>query len=370
MSNDFKFWKGDKITEMTGNNIFVFGSNPAGINGAGAAKTAMSFGAKYGVGRGLQGNTYALVTKNLKAGFTEKSTGITYEKEGYRSVSPEQISENVEELYECARQNPHLKFFITYQHETWPNGQPKKSLNGYTSEEMWGFLTDNKDIPDNIRFHESFKPLALKNQNQQEQKEEFEFFWKADSPFSQWHPSPFKYKDKQFISAEQFMMYSKAKLFGDEEVANKIMHFNNALLSKDLINGNIEAGGIVNDKKNLEVWSKIQKKLKDLGKEVKGFDEKTWNEKRISIVTVASREKFEQNPKLKEKLLATGNKTLVEASPYDKIWGIGLEKHRPEAQDRNQWKGLNLLGEILTNVKNKIQQDLTQKNTLRKRNRP
>jgi hypothetical protein len=355
---------------MTGNNIFVFGSNPEGRNSAGAAKAAMNFGAKYGVGRGLQGNTYALVTKNLKAGFTEKATGVTYEKDGFRSVSSEQISDNVKEMYDCARENPHLKFFITYQHETWPNGQPKKSLNGYTSEEMWGLLTDNKDIPDNMRFHESFKKLALKNQNTNDKKEEFEFFWKAGSPFSQWHPAPFKYKDKQFISAEQFMMYSKAKLFGDEEVANKIMHLNNALLSKDLINGNIESGGIVNDKKNLDVWSKIQKKFKTLGREVSGFDEKIWNEKRVSIVTVASREKFEQNPKLKEKLLATGNKTLTESSPWDKVWGIGLEKHRPEAQDRKQWKGLNLLGEILTNVKQKMQQELKQNNGQRKRNRP
>jgi len=363
MNNDFKFWKGDNITSMTGNNIFVFGSNPKGRHGAGAAKAAMSFGAKYGQGRGLQGNAYALITKNLDKGYFEPSTGIVYEKTGMKSVSPEQIKANIAELYECAENNPDKKFFIAYKVDN-------KNLNGYTSEEMWSFFTEGQKVPENIRFHESFKKLAYKNQDKQEQKEEFEFFWKADSPFSQWHPSPFKYKGKQFISAEQFMMFSKAKLFGDEEVANKIMHYNNALLSKDLINGNIEAGGIVNDRKNLEVWSKIQKKFKDLGKQVKGFDEEIWKQKRISIVTVASREKFEQNPKLKEKLLATGDKTLCEASPYDKVYGIGLEKHRPEAKDRNQWKGLNLLGEILTNVKRKIQQDLTQKNTQRKRNRP
>ncbi len=363
MSDNLKFWKGDEITSMTGDNIFVYGANPAFKNGKGAALAARKFGAKpFGGGRGIVGNTYGLVTKNLEKNFYEKETGITYAKTGERSVSPEQIRANIAELYECARENPEKKFFIAYKVDN-------KNLNGYTSEEMWSFFTDNQNIPDNIRFHESFKKLAYKNQNAQ--KEEFEFFWKADSPFSQWHPSPFKYKDKQFISAEQFMMYSKAKLFGDDVVADKIMHLNNALLSKDLISGNIEAGGIINDKENFKVWSKIQKKFKDLGKEVKGFDEEIWKQKRVPIVTVGSREKFEQNPKLKEKLLATGNKTLVEASVFDKIWGIGLEKHRPEAQDRNQWKGLNLLGEILTNVKKKMQQELTQKiNNQRKRNRP
>ena len=362
MSNNFKFWKGENITSMTGNNIFVYGANPAFKNGKGAALSARKFGAKpYGGGRGIVGNTYGLVTKNLDKDFYEKETGITYHKTGERSVSPEQIRTNIAELYECARENPEKKFFIAYKVDN-------KNLNGYTSEEMWSFFTENQKVPENIRFHESFKKLAYKNQNTQ--KEEFEFFWKADSPFSQWHPSPFKYKDKQFISAEQFMMYSKAKLFGDNVVADKIMHLNNALLSKDLISGNIEAGGIINDKENFKVWSKIQKKFKDLGKEVKGFDEEVWKQKRISIVTVASREKFEQNPKLKEKLLATGKKTLVEASPFDSLYGIGLEKHRPEAQDRNQWKGLNLLGEILTNVKKKMQQELTQNNGQRKRNRP
>ena len=312
MSNEIKFWKGGNITKMTGNNIFVYGANPEFRNGAGAAKQAREFGAKpYGSGRGIVGNTFGLITKNLKAGFVEEATGIKYEIEGERSVSPEMIGANIDELYQCALDNPEKKFFIAYKNDG-------KNLNGYTNEDMWDLFNDGKDIPSNIRFHDSFRTL-LKPKNTNEQKEEFEFFWKAGSPFSQWHPAPFKYKDKQFVSAEQFMMYSKAKLFADEEVANKIMHFNNALLSKDLINGNIESGGIVNDKKNLDVWSKIQKKFKYLGKEVKGFDEKIWNEKRISIVTVASREKFEQNPDLKNKLLSTDNKTLVEASPHNKL---------------------------------------------------
>lgn len=110
-----RFWTGETIKELKENQIFVFGSNPSGIHGAGAAKIAVSFGAKYGVGRGLQGQTYALITKNLKAGFTEKSTGITYEKDGFNSVTPEQISRNIEELYICAKQNSDKLFIVVYK---------------------------------------------------------------------------------------------------------------------------------------------------------------------------------------------------------------------------------------------------------------
>lgn len=156
----YRFWKGKSIDSMTGNNIMVFGSNPEGRHGAGSALQAIKFGAKYGVGRGIQGNTYALITKNLTAGFFEKGTGITYRKEGFRSLSPAEISANIDELYNFATQNPHLTFFIVYRYETFPDGSPKKGLNGYNSVEMWNLFTYGKAVPGNIRFHNSFRILA------------------------------------------------------------------------------------------------------------------------------------------------------------------------------------------------------------------
>jgi hypothetical protein len=151
MNHKYRYWQGDIITSMTGNNIFVYGANPEFRNGAGAAKAARNFGAKaYGGGRCIVGNTFGLITKNIKAGFKEKSTGIVYEKQGYRSVSPDQISDNIAELYECANNNPELKFFITYKLDD-------KNLNGYSGREMWYLFTLNKDVPSNMRFHNSFK---------------------------------------------------------------------------------------------------------------------------------------------------------------------------------------------------------------------
>lgn len=150
------FWKGDVIKTIGTADIFVFGSNPEGRHGAGAAKEAIKYGAVYGKGRGLYGNTYALITKNLTSGYIEKSTGIVYEKSGFRSVSKKQIISNILDLYICAYENLDKRFLITYRYELWPNGTPKKSLNGYSSKEMFDMF-QYEDIPPNIVFHDSYK---------------------------------------------------------------------------------------------------------------------------------------------------------------------------------------------------------------------
>jgi hypothetical protein len=152
-----KFYKGGVIKEMKDPYVFVFGSNPEGRHGLGAAKTAVKFGAKYGIGRGLQGNTYALPTKNLKKGFYEVSTGITYDKEGAKSISLEQIKSNVEELYECALDNPSKKFIVVYQASS-------SNLNGYSPNEIIDQFTLDIFVPSNIYFHSSFKSKLTKEE--------------------------------------------------------------------------------------------------------------------------------------------------------------------------------------------------------------
>lgn len=150
-------WTGETITKLEPNYIFVFGSNPEGRHGAGAARSALKFGAKYGIGRGLQGQTYALVTKNLREGFVEKlsdGTTKTYTKAGYRSISKEGLIDNIKEFYDCAEQNKHLKFFVAYKADS-------KNLNGYSSKEMFEMLTTHK-IPDNVYLHSSFRVFEEK----------------------------------------------------------------------------------------------------------------------------------------------------------------------------------------------------------------
>jgi hypothetical protein len=167
--NTLKYWSGENITAMTGNNIFVFGSNPEGRHGFGAAKTAQKFGAKYWNGRGVQGNSYALPTKNLSPHRYKPRTGnviekigsdlsenprtIEYLKVGPRSISLEQIRDNIMDLYLFANRNPHLKFFIAYK-------SSGDNLNGYSSNDLFSQFTQNIEVPENVRFHNSFKSIA------------------------------------------------------------------------------------------------------------------------------------------------------------------------------------------------------------------
>lgn len=152
-----KYWTGKVITELLPNQIFVFGSNPEGRHGMGAAKAAIKFGAKYGKGRGLHGQTYALVTKNLTAGFCEKDIGLTYCQAGKQSVPMSGyygIIHNIKELYEVARANPDKDFIVVYQNSS-------NNLNGYSPKEIIeAFMC--MEVPDNIVLHDSFEEKVFK----------------------------------------------------------------------------------------------------------------------------------------------------------------------------------------------------------------
>ena len=138
------------IKNLRPNDIFVFGSNPEGRHGAGAAKLAYEkYGAKRGQGSGLQGQSYGLITKNLKAGYHDKKTNITYEKAGPKSVTEIQIIDNIKELYKFAKNNPNLNFLIAYT-------ATGNNLNGYTNNEMASMFNKAGDIPLNIIFEEKF----------------------------------------------------------------------------------------------------------------------------------------------------------------------------------------------------------------------
>ncbi len=351
--NDIQYWKGNFINSLKENEIFIFGSNPEARHGAGAAKFALKYGAKRvywdkqgnitqkGIARGLSGQTYALITKNLSAGHYEEETGITYKREGFRSVTPDMISDNIEELYACANDNKDKQFLITYKADKFPNGGLKKSLNGYDAKEMVDLFFDNKIVPKNIVFNESYKELIenklgnIQKIQTQDNKEEYTFFWLTYSPFSQWHPSNFEYNNVKFSSAEQFMMFCKAKLFNDDEIAHQILDINQSeIIEKDnngveisrrdsvvkkFFEGNISRKEILQDKNFVAEWNSYQKEIKALGRKVKGYNEEIWISKRESMVSVGSREKYNQNLDLKEELLKTKDTILVEASPWDKL---------------------------------------------------
>ncbi len=153
--------------------------------------------------------------------------------------------------------------------------------------------------------------------------DKFYFFWFG--PFSQWHLSDFIIDNIRYNCAEQYMMAEKARLFNDLESLNKIM------------------------------LAKTPKEQKALGRKVKNFDENIWSQNLEEIIFKANLAKFTQNLKLK-RLILNVDKILVEASPYDRIYGIGLKADDPRAQDQKTWLGENKLGFILMKVKDKIKE--------------
>lgn len=354
---EYQYWEGDYIKKLQPNEVFVFGSNPEGRHGLGAAKLAKAFGAVYGKGRGLYGQSYALVTKNLSKGFHEKSTGITYHTAGVRSVSLEQISLNIDEMYECARNHSDKYFLVAYKNDS-------RNLNGYSCRDLWDVFTKNKDVPPNIKFHESFKYFVLadeqdrkyqeeKQMKNQQQEQKFTFFWLTHTPFSQWHPSIFTVKNINFSSAEQFMMYCKAKLFKDENIAQQIMDMNKFGVLKDFLDGNISRKDILKDQELLKKWNDCQKTIKNLGRKVSGFNQEVWNKHNANFVTRGSYEKFTQDLELEPILLNTEGTQLVEASPFDTIYGIGMKASDPRAKNPSQWLGQNVLGKALDKARDR-----------------
>ncbi|MCW1921110.1 NADAR family protein [Luteolibacter arcticus] len=143
--------------------------------------------------------------------------------------------------------------------------------------------------------------------------------------FSQWFPSPLTVEGIHYRTAEHFMMAAKARLFGDLENEERVL------------------------------TASHPKQAKELGRKVRGFDEETWVRERYRLVVKGNLAKFTHNPRLKDFLLGTGRRVLVEASPYDKIWGIGLAADHPDAEKPAAWKGLNLLGFALMEVRAALQ---------------
>ena len=140
---------------------------------------------------------------------------------------------------------------------------------------------------------------------------------------SNWHPAEFDIEVNgvkcHFYNTEQYFMFMKAIVFGDDDIAKQILEDGNP------------------------------KKVKALGRKVQNYDEQVWNDKRYQIMLKANVAKFSQNEDLKQLLLSPEYEGhgFVEASPYDKVWGVRMFESNPDIDDETKWKGLNLLGKVL-----------------------
>ncbi|MBL7974464.1 MAG: NADAR family protein, partial [Candidatus Kapabacteria bacterium] len=155
---------------------------------------------------------------------------------------------------------------------------------------------------------------------------EYTFFWGHTNNhnkevgkhcFSQWFKSPFTVDSITYKTAEHWMMAQKALLFNDKIIFNKI------------------------------ISSENPDEAKELGRQVLRYDEQTWNEKKFDIVKFGNIHKFNQHPKLADYLINTENRILVEASPVDRVWGIGLSQDSNVIENIYAWRGQNLLGFVL-----------------------
>ena len=161
---------------------------------------------------------------------------------------------------------------------------------------------------------------------------DFVFFWGhtdrgeglSKACLSQWFPSPFVIDDQYYNCAAQYMMAEKARIFGDEDVRQQILAENS------------------------------QMAIKKLGRKVKYYDDAVGKSVKFDVVVKGNLAKFSQNKKLRNFLINTDDKVLVEASPKDEVWGIGLDEHSSEASCPRKWKGTNMLGFALMEVRDKL----------------
>lgn len=144
------------------------------------------------------------------------------------------------------------------------------------------------------------------------------------SCLSQWWPSPFTVDGVEYATAEHWMMAGKARLFGDAEAERRALEAPNPALAKKA------------------------------GRLVRGFDEDVWRRERFGIVVSGSVHKFGGHEDLRDYLLGTGDRVLVEASPMDRVWGIGLAADDDRASDPSRWRGLNLLGFALMEARERL----------------
>ena len=315
----------EKITSLQPGEIFVFGSNLQGLHAGGAARIAgEKFGAVWGQGVGLQGRSYAIPTM----------------QGGVETIRP-----YVDEFIAFAKAHRELTFLVT------PIGC---GIAGFDVEDIAPLFKEAMTV-DNIVLPESFEKVIVGSPNGKEKSTEgscllnytdiqeslrkedlynipnldYLFFWGhhgnpgkiTKACLSQWYPCEFMADGEIYNCTEQFMMAEKARIMGDKAAEEKIL------------------------------TSTEPRGIKALGREVKNFDENKWNRLRMKVVIKGNFHKFMDNKELRKFLLNTGNKILVEASPYDTIWGIGMKEDNPDCRNPRLWKGDNLLGFALIYVR-------------------
>lgn len=147
--------------------------------------------------------------------------------------------------------------------------------------------------------------------------------------FSNFYPARFMVGQVEYCNSEQFIMYQKAMLFGDDKTAKEILATNDP------------------------------NTCKKLGRKVYPFSDEMWAIHRWELCLPGIYSKFVQNPELCQVLLSTGDNLIAEYSPYDRLWGIGMNASNPNVQNPSTWYGGNLLGRLLMEARNCLRRNVS-----------
>lgn len=152
----------------------------------------------------------------------------------------------------------------------------------------------------------------------------FEFFYTRTHPLSQWWAVPFQVDGVTYPTAEHYMMAEKARIFGDAEALRQVL------------------------------GTRDPAEAKRIGRSVRGYSDEIWVGRRVEVVVRGNLAKFRQGDEIRAYLLQTGDRILVEASPTDQVWGIGLDSVDRRVMDPRRWRGQNLLGFALMDVRDQL----------------
>ena len=198
---------------------------------------------------------------------------------------------------------------------------PDSHTTAYLREDK---IVINKKSYDQIESLPKYVLRNYENPPAMKKSEEITLFFTKKSPLSNFFPCHFNVDDIDYSSAEQYISYHKALLYDTTDVAAKILHINDP------------------------------KQQKQLAKRLAKFDQNSWDEHAGPILKSGLKAKFDQNDELMSELLSTGDTILGEACSHDLLFGIGLSLHNPNAMNRSSWRGQNLQGVTLMEIRDEI----------------
>lgn len=206
-------------------------------------------------------------------------------------------------------------------------GTPQKKKDKKETRFSPIFFDEPKKTDNSRSWRKEYSLKLLQQDNRLDKREHFCFFFGKDAPFSNFHPARFTVDGVIYTCSEQFMMHQKAVLFRDWFHAEEIMK------------------------------AKVPLQMKKFGRKVQNFNADIWGARSEKIMKRGLKAKFTENEHLKRELINTFPRILVEASPRDRLWGIGLGAKNEKAHCRLTWRGKNKLGYLLTYIRNEIMEE-------------